>query len=688
MSFGTAPSVPAALQVYNSYVIDPEWQTKFSIIWGSCLGASLLFAAPRLIRSIRNGRAFTGLFGIKEDWQARGKYEAVVTKKNMARTTYSSSSRLVRTVEGIISAIRSIALWTLPGIGLNAGQMFVVLAYLIIVLICIIMDSQLMNNSNRAGFLALAQLPVVFLFATKNSIVSLLLGPGHGYEKLNYIHRWSGRCLFLGAVVHGSLWIRNHLQYNIQIIGAQKETSGVAALGVLCGIVLTSLRPVRKWFWDFFWIVHVLGFVAFFITICYHTIYAIPWIFPPLAFYTADMLMRMLRVRIKDATLTAVDPNMTLIRVQDCDTNWIAGQHVRLRVFFSGRVFESHPLTIMNAPSNVTCLASSSSAESGRGIILGARVTGDWTRALNNYADTEGKAAQAQNALWVAEKKKAISNDDYSSISDQSTLLPEVPVQVMLDGPYGGCSLDLGQYETVLLIAGGSGATFTIGVLDDIVGRCARLGRPNNERTRRIEFVWCLRSYGGISWFTSLLTPIANVVAECPDLDLHVSIYVTCLCNPEAVPAIPNSDVLMLAQRPDTSKILLDLTTAPRMKKGQCCCAGGSDGEDVKCTCGSACAGSDDDVNKTVKSSASSVDDFEIKEVPRDHLARDPEACPALADASAKLQWVGLGGGVAVCASGPGSLTREASNAVAKLSLLRGVELGGVGLHTEVFSVQ
>lgn len=39
-----------------------------------------------------------------------------------------------------------------------------------------------------AGFLAIAQLPVVFLFATKNSILSLLLGPGNGYEKLNYIH--------------------------------------------------------------------------------------------------------------------------------------------------------------------------------------------------------------------------------------------------------------------------------------------------------------------------------------------------------------------------------------------------------------------------------------------------------------------------------------------------------------------
>jgi ferric-chelate reductase len=523
--------------------------------------------------------------------------------------------------------------------------------------------------------MALAQLPVVFLFATKNSIVSLLLGPGNGYEKLNYIHRWSARCLFLGAVVHGSLWIRNHLQYGIPIIGAQKETSGVAALGVLCGLVLTSFKPVRKWFYDFFWVVHVLGFVAFFITICYHTIYAEPWIFPPLAFYAADMLLRMLRVRIKDASLTAVDPNMTLIRVQDCDANWIAGQHVRLRVFFSGRVFESHPLTIMNAPSSITCLASPSSTESGRGIILGARVTGDWTRALNKHAETEGKYSQANNALWVAEKK-ARHDDDQSFVAT----LPEVPVQVMLDGPYGGCSIDVGQYETVLLFAGGSGATFTIGVLDDIVGRCARLGRPHGEKTRRIEFVWCIRSYGSIQWFASLLNPIANVVAECKDLDLHISVYVTCLCNPERVPDIPNSEVLLLAQRPSADKILLDLTTEPR----KCCCAGSSDKE-VHCTCG--LDNTDTKKGKVSGSSSSSTDDLGIAEVPRTGFPRDPEVCAALAEASATLQWVGRGGGVAVCASGPNSLTREASNAVAKLSLTRGVELGGVGLHTEAFSV-
>lgn len=76
------------------------------------------------------------------------------------------------------------------------------------------------------------------------------------------------------------------------------------------------------------------------------------------------------------------------------------------------------------------------------------------------------------------------------------TLEAGAPVQVMIDGPYGGSSVDLGDFENVFLVAGGSGITFTLGMLDDIVGRCVKLGRQGGERTRRIEFAWCIKSYG------------------------------------------------------------------------------------------------------------------------------------------------------------------------------------------------
>jgi len=112
-----------------------------------------------------------------------------------------------------------------------------------------------MTNSNRAGFIALAQLPPIFFLGTKNSLLSLLFPPFFSYAHLNPFHRWAGRSLFIAAVIHGSLWIRNHLEWNTPILGQQKETSGVAALGVLCVLVLSSLKWVRQWCWGvFYWI--------------------------------------------------------------------------------------------------------------------------------------------------------------------------------------------------------------------------------------------------------------------------------------------------------------------------------------------------------------------------------------------------------------------------------------------------
>ena len=56
-----------------------------------------------------------------------------------------------------------------------------------------------------------------------------------------------------------------------------------------------------------------LGYAAFFITVCVHTPYAEPWIFPCLAFYGFDLLFRMIRSRVKDAVLVPVGNHMTLV---------------------------------------------------------------------------------------------------------------------------------------------------------------------------------------------------------------------------------------------------------------------------------------------------------------------------------------------------------------------------------------
>ena len=92
--------------------------------------------------------------------------------------------------------------------------------------------------------MSVAQLPVIFLFASKNGILSLLLG--RGYDKLNFLHRWAGRAILMTTTIHGSLWIRNHLTQAPELMKGLKEGQGMAAYGTLCLIVISSLGPVRR----------------------------------------------------------------------------------------------------------------------------------------------------------------------------------------------------------------------------------------------------------------------------------------------------------------------------------------------------------------------------------------------------------------------------------------------------------
>jgi len=135
-------------------------------------------------------------------------------------------------------------------------------------------------------------------------------------------------------------------------------------------------------------------------------------------------------------------------------------------------------------------------------------------------------------------------------------------------------------------------------------------------------------------------------------LELHISVYVTCLCNPEEITPIPNCDVTMV--RPSIYRVLMDLTTPP------------------------ACSSSSSSSSPNSSSPADKKEDEVVVE----------DADVELDPPSNRLSWIGAGGGLVVCVSGPEGLTREAANAVARLKLTKvGWEVGPVGLHTEVFAL-
>lgn len=66
---------------------------------------------------------------------------------------------------------------------------------------------------------------------------------------------------------------------------------------------------------------------------------------------------------------------------------------------------------------------------------------------------------------------------------------PGANLTVSVEGPYGTVPDPL-EYDKVVLVAGGSGVTFTIGLATDLIRRLS----PDSRN--KIEFVWAVRDSG------------------------------------------------------------------------------------------------------------------------------------------------------------------------------------------------
>lgn len=96
-----------------------------------------------------------------------------------------------------------------------------------------------------------------------------------------------------------------------------------------------------------------MAYVAFFVSLCYHTPYARPWIYAPLALYGFDLCLRLFKYRVKDPTVEAVSNQMTLVRslVPCLEMPSLTSNH-------HGFVFSSAPMDVSQASAFV-CASSS-----------------------------------------------------------------------------------------------------------------------------------------------------------------------------------------------------------------------------------------------------------------------------------------------------------------------------------------
>lgn len=92
----------------------------------------------------------------------------------------------------------------------------------------------------------------------------------------------------------------------------------------------------------------------------------------------------------------------------------------------------------------------------------------------------------------------------------------------LIDGPYGGTHLDFASFNTVVLIAGSSGCSFTLPILLDIASR----SKISRIPVKKVIFVWAIKTAACGIWIEDELN---QAVETCRDagIELVIQVHVT-----------------------------------------------------------------------------------------------------------------------------------------------------------------
>lgn len=412
--------------------------------------------------------------------------------------------------------------WNSP----TLGRVLLVSAELVLVmLLCFYMMNpydqwQWEDIGYRTGFVSLAQLPLIVLLAGKNNIIGFLIGSS--YERLNWLHRWTARILFLTVTIHMGFWFVGWARYDY-ILHKMKEDNitkrGFSAWCILLWIVLSSFAPIRRWNYEFFVIQHVVTSAGFIAAVYLHVPAEVKiWVWIPIGLVIFDRLARALLVlyanlsvfrpkRYREgfwackATFEPLGSDMTRIVIRNPPISWSVGQHVLLSCH-SIAPFQSHPFTVASIPQDGTMEFLVKSKSGG-------------TKQFFQHA-------QKHQELPITQVNTSASNS------------------VVIEGPYGAIR-PLRQFDSLFLIAGSSGATFTVPLMRDVVASWKAadsqrsqsiLKYPQGAVTRYIRFIWVIKSRDQLSWFSVQLETVAQDVEHLKrdgyDIEIDMSIYITC----------------------------------------------------------------------------------------------------------------------------------------------------------------
>lgn len=287
----------------------------------------------------------------------------------------------------------------------------------------------------------MANMVVVVILALKNTPLSFLTPYSH--ERLNILHRVAGYATIVYVITHAICYCVYLLGAgHIEILLRTEEIFGIVAglSFLILGIGGTFIR--RKWY-ELFYYMHVTFWVLAVVSVGLHQPElggkVIVATFLAGGLWSLDRLIRLARLVLystnNSVTLTPLSNGATRVTLTKPPVGAVSGKHCFLWIP-KIRSFETHPFTIA-------------------------------------AVDPLEFVVQSWDGFTQDLHEHAVSN-------------PGVSLRASVEGAYGTIP-DPAEYDTVVLVAGGSGASFTFGMALNM------LRKLRNDERKQIVFIWAVQ---------------------------------------------------------------------------------------------------------------------------------------------------------------------------------------------------
>lgn len=214
----------------------------------------------------------------------------------------------------------------------------------------------------RTGTLAFCQMPLLFLFASRNNVLLWLTGWSHSTYLL--LHRWIARLFLFQALLHSILAL---ILYSVDGTYSESVSTplwywGCIATAASVVLILTSVLILRQASYELFLLTHILMSVVLLVGCWYHVWYDdegcfgyATWLYATFAVWGFDRVVRFARILKtgrRKATVTEVTP--TIVRVDIPGIRWAAPGHCAYAYFPTLSWYTpwvNHPFSVLETAS-------------------------------------------------------------------------------------------------------------------------------------------------------------------------------------------------------------------------------------------------------------------------------------------------------------------------------------------------